>query len=243
MAVAFLFERYDLLMELLEDTGYQKFIEKAQPGVFAVQSMTFRNALACVSVFHRTGDRHYLRLANRLAWKVKKAAKQNVGFASHCQSWSPVVCLRQFGTHCSFVSVQNPNLFHYNALLDAEFAATNGKHAAALKHFGAAILLAGSRHFQNDQALIYERFGEYNDREGQKDDARYSLRLAIESYQVWGARGKANQIRLKHAGLLTPPAEIEVGHFNPDFLTLRHKSSDTAHVRGTAQLEKPLGAA
>lgn len=214
MAVAFLFERYDLLMELLEDTGYQKFIEKAQPGVFAVQSMTFRNALACVSVFHRTGDRHYLRLANRLAWKVKKAAKQN-----------------------------NPNLFHYDALLDAEFAATNGKHAAALKHFGAAILLAGSRRFQNDQALIYERFGEYNDREGQKDDARYSLRLAIESYQVWGARGKANQIRLKHAGLLTPPAEIEVGHFNPGFLTLRHKSSDTAHVRGTAQLEKPLGAA
>ena len=101
--------------------------------------------------------------------------------------------------------VQNPNIRHYESLIDAELADLAGDSRLAKKHYEVAIVVAGRRGFTNDEALAHERFGEHALHLGDLNDASYHFERAIALYQEWGAHARVLQLRSAHNSLLLPP--------------------------------------
>jgi hypothetical protein len=108
---------------------------------------------------------------------------------------------------------QNPNVTHYDSLLDAELASLRGEEFDARRNYDAAILFAGRRGVTQDQALGHELYGEHLCRMGPEyqQDAEYQIGEALKLYDEWGAHGKAQRMREVHGMLLAPPGEIRVG--------------------------------
>ena len=98
-------------------------------------------------------------------------------------------------------SVQNPNIQHYDALIDAELAGLAGDSHLAKKQYEVAIILAGRRGFICDKALAHERFGGHALHLGDLNDALYHFERAIALYQEWGAHAKVVKLRSVHSNL------------------------------------------
>jgi hypothetical protein len=108
---------------------------------------------------------------------------------------------------------QNPNVTHYDSLLDAELASLRGEEFDARKHYDAAILFAGRRGITQDRALGHELYGDHLARMGPEyqQDAEYQIGEALMLYEEWGAHAKAKLVRESHRLHLAPPGEIRVG--------------------------------
>ncbi|CAB9499176.1 Transcriptional regulator [Seminavis robusta] len=108
-----------------------------------------------------------------------------------------------------WVEKGNPNIKHHQALLEAEMAALQGKQHIARNKYDIAVVLAGRQGFINDAALANERFGEYmlND-VGDRDDAAYRMKEAINLYKEWGAIAKAEYLQTKYAHLWPIPEHV-----------------------------------
>lgn len=76
--VAFYFEEYQIMMQLLEDTNLGSTIEKAQPGLYGLCPMIFHNGLACISMMRETGNNKYTVWARRFANTIKKWVDKGV---------------------------------------------------------------------------------------------------------------------------------------------------------------------
>jgi hypothetical protein len=85
------------------------------------------------------------------------------------------------------------NVYHHEALLEAECAAMDGESELARHHYGRATVLAGRRGFLQDSALANERFAEYllNDL-CDTEEATYRFQQATRLYHEWGATAKAD---------------------------------------------------
>lgn len=100
----------------------------------------------------------------------------------------------------------NPNVKHYQVLLQAELAVVDNKKSAAKNLYKSAVEIATSQGFVQDAALANERFGEFllhcmNDKEG----AALRIKRACSGYSEWGAHGKVESLEEKYSNLLPIP--------------------------------------
>jgi tetratricopeptide (TPR) repeat protein len=102
----------------------------------------------------------------------------------------------------SWVKKGNPNVIHYDRLLDAERAALDGKSNAALKHYQSAVSLAARGGFVHDAALANERYAEYLLHDmSDRQEAIFYFEEAIKFYSEWGALKKVDLLREKYSDL------------------------------------------
>jgi hypothetical protein len=108
--------------------------------------------------------------------------------------------------------LQNPNVTHYDSLLDAELASLRGEEFDARKHYEVAILYAGRRGLTQDRALGHERYGEHLIRMGAdyRQDAEYQIGEALKLYDEWGAHAKVRRMVKVHEKYHLPPNEIRL---------------------------------
>jgi hypothetical protein len=108
-----------------------------------------------------------------------------------------------------FVS-QNPNVIHFNSLLEAELAAMQGKQFVAKEKYEVAILMSGRRGLLHDTAVAHERFSGYYLELGDTENASYHMNMAVKGYEEWGALAKVNHVKEKYPEYFRPPTEINV---------------------------------
>lgn len=172
ICAAFWFNEHEEVVTLMEQCDYHNFsIEKATPGTNGIGSLYFQCALSCVSLAHKNPNRHALQ---------KKRAKK---FLAKLKDW---------------VNKGNPNVQHYESILEAELASLAEKPAIVVaKHYDYAILLSDQRGLLNDLALTHERFGDHCRRVGDNAGATKHYEDAMESYEKWGAMAKVGLVEDK----------------------------------------------
>lgn len=162
---------------------YGEDFAKQNPGCPGVVQVRLHCAVCCFAMARTSKQRRYLSYAKRLSRIIK-----------------------------SWVGKGNPNMIHYDSLLEAELAVVEKRSHFARKHYEAAVLLAARKGFVHDHALISERYGEFLYFQlGDRREAEYRIGEAIKLYEEWGAAAKVKQIEEKYAALWkpqTPPDEI-----------------------------------
>jgi hypothetical protein len=110
-------------------------------------------------------------------------------------------CFRQ-----RLTTSQNPNVTHFDHLLDAEMLSLRGKSDEASKQYEAAILFCGRRGMLQDRALAHERYGEQFACRGldYEQDAQFHINEAIKLYSDWGAHPKVQLMRQKYSKYASP---------------------------------------
>lgn len=193
------FDRYSLI-DAFWAGNYQEFLAiaritdfdkdryaKNSPGTYGVTPLAFYIALAALAEAQETTT----------TWaESRKNFALGKKFTRKIQRWS---------------SKDNPNVKHYEAILEAEIAAFKDLHLVAIKKYEAGIRMCESRGFVNDQALAEERFAGYLAKLGQIREAKIHVREAVRLYDSWGANSKSSQLRGKYFGHKTriiPPTEI-----------------------------------
>ena len=149
------------------------YLAKVQVAMPCIMQDTYLNGVSCFAAARETGKSHYAKLGEICRSKIKK-----------------------------WISKGNPNVRHYEALLDAEAMAWQGKYSAALKHFEVAILLSGRGGYQHDLAFASERLGEFQlSIMKDKDEGVYRLREAGRYWRCWGAHAKVESLEQRSAVL------------------------------------------
>lgn len=100
----------------------------------------------------------------------------------------------------------NLNVKHYENVLDADAAVLKGKKAEAIRHYEAAIIVAGRRGFKNDAAFACERFAEFQlSVMNERDEAKYRIQQSLDYWEDrgWGALGKVRHLKKKYSDLIT----------------------------------------
>lgn len=109
----------------------------------------------------------------------------------------------------------NPNMLNFEALLDAESYALQGKTELAKKLYEKSILLAARRGSVNYQAVANERYADYMTEIGADEEAVYRWNLAKGLYSEWGAVAKVAQIDEKLLGRTNAKRETSI-HPHPE---------------------------
>lgn len=115
----------------------------------------------------------------------------------------------------SWIKKGNPNVKHYDLLMNAESCALRGKLDEAEGWYQSAIVSATRRGSVHESAYASERYGDFllNDRKD-PEEARHKFDDAIRRYREWGAGRKANMLRQKHEELWQKPTEVVVQSAN-----------------------------
>ena len=126
--------------------------------------------------------------------RKKKYAKLGRYFLSKIKRW---------------LDMGNPNVKHYESLLEAEFLAYRGKKYAAVKQYEVAVLLAARAGYQQDAGLASERLGEYHLTDmSDQEEAAYRIGEAIKYWRGWGAIAKVEALEKKYTEILAQPTEV-----------------------------------
>jgi predicted ATPase len=185
MTTAFWFGYYGLFLEIARETEFDKgAFEKNSPGIFGLPVLNFHIALSALAMARQTNGREskrYAALGIKFSKKIKSCVKKG-----------------------------NPNVVHYEWLLEAEMAVLKGQPHLAKRHYEVAIMVSGQRGFKSDQALAHERLADFCVKTDQVEDATHHVGEAITLYEAWGASAKSKQLKMKFAKNLTPPSEIQV---------------------------------
>jgi hypothetical protein len=144
---------------------------------------TLLKGVSCFAAAQETRKKKYAKMGQRFRMKYKK-----------------------------WLSMGNPNLLHYDALLDAEFMAFKGnKKNAAIKYYETAIMLAVRGGYQQDAALATERCGAfYLTVMGDRENATYQIGQSMTYWREWGAISKVHHLQEKYADLMPRPSEVSV---------------------------------
>ncbi|KAL3929618.1 MAG: hypothetical protein SGARI_004701, partial [Bacillariaceae sp.] len=171
---AFWFHKHDLVVELMRASEYQDFVpETYGPGLTGHGPVYFNCSLSCVSLARSSASK---------AIRKKHLAVAKKFLDKKFKVWS---------------NKGNPNVMVYENLLAAEIADVEGKASKAKKLYESAILLAGKWTLTNYRALSHELAGESAQRLGDDEDARYHYDHAIELFEEWGAKWRANKLKKK----------------------------------------------
>jgi hypothetical protein len=143
---------------------------------------TYLKGVSCFAAARETGKSHYAKLGEICRSKIKK-----------------------------WIHKGNPNVKHYEALLDAEALVWQGKYSTAMKSFELAVLLAGRGGYQHDAALASERYGEFHlSIMKDNEEGIYRLKEAARYWRCWGAHAKVEALERHSAavGRLQKPTDI-----------------------------------
>ena len=167
---SFWFDKHELVVQLMDEYAWHTFgIEKETPGANGIGTLYFHCAMSCVALAHRDGATHRTR---------KQQAKK---FLKKLKGWA---------------NKGNPNVQHYESLLEAELASCNGKpFVVAAKHCECAILMSGRMNFMNGFGLAHEKFGDHCSRNGDIAGAKDHHQRALESHHAWGAAARVELLR------------------------------------------------
>uniref|UniRef100_A0A7S2Y9V2 Orc1-like AAA ATPase domain-containing protein n=1 Tax=Entomoneis paludosa TaxID=265537 RepID=A0A7S2Y9V2_9STRA len=147
-------------------------IKQAFPGSPGSMVDPLVRGLSCMVVARRTGSKNMLKEGKRLWAIIKDWIKQG-----------------------------NPNVIHYDAILDAEHDAISQKDAAkVMKKYERAVSLAAAGGFPHDAALFYECWGLYAlENLGDKEEAEHRLKQSFYLYKEWGAYGRLESMKTKYS--------------------------------------------
>lgn len=167
--------------EMVVELGHD-YLSKAHVATPNIMVDTCLKGVSLFAVARQTGKKNYAKLAQICRSKVKR-----------------------------WLDGGNPNVKHYDSILDAEAMALKGKNFAAIKHYEVAILLAARNGYQHDAALASERLGEFQLSVMQDaDEGSYRLREAARYWGSWGAKAKVADLEKKYGDVLQAqqPSEI-----------------------------------
>jgi hypothetical protein len=122
----------------------------------------------------------------------------------------------------SWVHKGNPNVKHYEMLLNAESAALSGKLDAAEGWYQSSIVSATRQGHLHESAYASERYGNFlmNER-NDPEEARHKIDDAIRRYGEWGAAKKVHLLRQQYRDLWVRPSEVVFG--SERICAARHK--------------------
>ena len=98
----------------------------------------------------------------------------------------------------TWVKKGNVNLVHYLHLLEAEYAAMQGKSDKAECNYKAAIDVSSSNAFIQDCALSHELASTYFDSKGDTYWRDYHMEQCKKYYSEWNATAKLKQLNVDH---------------------------------------------
>ena len=102
---------------------------------------------------------------------------------------------RVMGKISNWVEQGNPNVRHYESLLEGEKSALKGKIYLAKRNYEYAITMAARNGFLNDTALAHLRYGEFLISDcAETEDGVYHLRQAVVKFREWGAYAVSDSI-------------------------------------------------
>ena len=137
--------------------------EKSFPCSFWVMLETFHSGVALYSMARQTNKKKYKKHANRIRRTIDDWIQQG-----------------------------NPNVKHYQCLLNAEQAVLDEDYEEAQKLYRGAIALAARTGYLQDAGLANERYADFLFRELSNEyKANYHIQEAIKFYKEWGAEAKA----------------------------------------------------
>ena len=214
MYLSFLFGNHEAVFQCIKDTGMDKgTYDKLFPGAWVVCPLYTFNAMSLISLYRKSRNRKYLRIARLFAKKVKGWAAIGV------RSVPPPHRIRIMPSPLTlhillpfFSSAQNPNVIHFDALLDAEFASLRGDSYTSSTRFEVAIQYSARSGLTQDRALAHERYGEHLLRLGTSntEDAVFHLSEALKLYEEWGALGKVRRIQAVHGSWFAPASSVQL---------------------------------
>jgi len=127
----------------------------------------FHRCLALYGMARQTKHRKYCRPANMLRKRIHQWAEAG-----------------------------NPNIKHYDCLLQAEQAALDGKYDVSEKEHKEAIKLAARTGHLHHAGLFNERYADLlKNHVGNEEEAAYRLKEAIRWYEEWGAELKVKMLK------------------------------------------------
>ena len=167
--------------EELLESGHD-YLEKVMVASIKIMFDTCYAGLSCFAAARKTGNKKYTKLGEILRSKIKK-----------------------------WVQEGNPNVQHYEALLDAESLAGKGRIVEAKQKFELAIWVSTRGGCQHDAALANERFGEFHmEVVKDKGDAAFYFQNAVKHWQEWGAVAKAEHLLEQYRGILPNPSGMVI---------------------------------
>ena len=140
---------------------------------------TLLRGISCFEAARHTPKRKYATMGQRLRSKVKK-----------------------------WIARGNPNLSHYEAILDAEWYASHGKKTEAIRCYQNAILYSARGGHQPEAAIASERLGAFYLSIGDQEHASYRLSEAIKYFRSWGALAVVIDRETRYASTL-PALRVE----------------------------------
>jgi hypothetical protein len=136
--------------------------------------------LSCIAAARETGKKKYATMGQIFRTRIKK-----------------------------WLNEGNPNVKHYESLLDAEWMAWKGNKFTAMKHYEVASLVSARGGYYHDAALATERLGEYClNVMGDRETATYQISESIKFWGEWGAMAKVAHLQEKYADLMPKPSDI-----------------------------------
>ena len=153
----------------------EDFFHKVSPGNPLIVADTFCQGLSLFSMARRTKkNKKYVKRAKQIRAQIKTWVKKG-----------------------------NPNVQHYEALMEAEYAALTGKSSLAELQYQSAVTIAARGGFVHDAAMASERYADFKLRDqSDKQDATYHLNEAIRFYTIWGATRKVEMLQENYRDLL-----------------------------------------
>lgn len=119
---------------------------------------TLLRGISCFEAARQTRKRKYLKMGRKLRSKVKK-----------------------------WIARGNPNLAHYEAILDAEHYVSCNKTTEAIASYQNGLLYAARGGHQPEAAIASERLGAYYMTLGETEHATYRLSESMRYFCAWGA--------------------------------------------------------
>lgn len=111
----------------------------------------------------------------------------------------------------AWVRKGNPNVHHYDLLMNAESSVLSGKLDSANDYYRDVIVSATRQGRIHESAYVSERYGEYLlDERKEPEEAMYHLQSALRRYEEWGAARKVEMLYEKHPRLLEKETPTEV---------------------------------
>ena len=127
-----------------------------------------------------------------------------------------------------FIKKGNPNFYHMEMILDAEYAFVQGRMNDAIRLYEKAIVFCARGGFLMHAGVAAERLGSYCFERDQADDshlvdkgrlseALFRLEQAIQFYREWGAHHKVGLLQEEYSILWPQPAEIVARVDDPSY--------------------------
>lgn len=119
----------------------------------------------------------------------------------------------------SLLKYSEINYRHRYEFMNAEYENLLGNYDAAFKSYTYALRFSRQNRYIQDEAIIWERAGQFLRRQNQDEAAQFYFSNAFKTYANWGAKAKLRQMKETYHGLISTE-EIGVKSNNLDLNTI-----------------------